>query len=200
MGRLLLIALLAGCYNPSVADCVDTCGADRLCPDGTSCDAQGFCRIAGAAGTCSTGSGSGGTCPMAPQGHGTPTCATAMPVNPVAPDCLVVCTPPASGSAATTWTTGTWHEAKISSPTAESTAKSLAGSGGAWIGLHAAPGTGATLNAWTWTDGTSPAYVDWANGQPVDNGAAGNCASVGPGGWISEPCNLTHPFLIDMPL
>ena len=203
MGRLFLIALLAGCYNPTVADCVDTCAADQLCPDGLSCDAQGFCRSAGAAGTCLTGSGSGsgsgGSCPMAPQGHGTPDCATAMPVMPVAPDCLVVCTPAAAGSAAASWVTGTWHEAVIKSPTAESTAKSLAGNG-AWIGLHAPPNMGATPSAWTWTDGTSATFVDWANGQPVDNGAAGNCASVGPMGWISEPCTNSHAFLISMPL
>lgn len=123
-----------------------------------------------------------------------------MPVAPVAPDCLVACTPAAAGSAALTWTTGTWHEATISSPTAETTAKALAGSGPAWIGLHAAPSMGAMTSAWHWTDGSSPGYVDWATGQPVDNGSAGNCASVGPIGWVSEPCTNAHPFLIDMPL
>jgi len=204
MGRILLIAFVAGCYNPTVADCVDTCDSEQLCPDGLTCQA-GYCRIAGAAGTCSTGSGSGsgsgsgGSCPMAPQGHGTPDCTTAMPVTPAPPDCLVECSPPAAGSAAAGWITGTWHEATVSSPTAEATAKTIVGAAHAWIGLHAPPNMGATPSAWTWTDGTAATFVDWANGQPVDNGSAGNCASVGATGWVSEPCTSSHPFLINLP-
>lgn len=42
MVRIVLIALLASCYKPSIADCVDTCGESKLCPEGFSC-VGGFC-------------------------------------------------------------------------------------------------------------------------------------------------------------
>jgi hypothetical protein len=200
MGWLVLIVLVAGCYDPTVADCADTCGADHLCPDGLTCDGQGYCRIAGAAGMCGSGSGSGSGpgsgCPIAPMGHGTPDCATAMPINAAAPDCLVACQPAATGSATLGYSEGTWHAARIASQTAETTAKSLATSP-LWIGLRAPNGMGATKSAWTWTDAMPATYNDWGAGQPVDNGSAGNCAAVGPGGWMSEPCTNTHGFLID---
>jgi hypothetical protein len=199
MGRLVLIALLAGCYDPTVADCVDTCAADQLCPDGLTCDSQGFCRIAGAAGMCTSGSGSGSGsgCPIAPMGRGTPECTTAMPINATAPDCLVSCAPAASGSAVLGFSgVGSWHAAKIASSTAETTAKTLATTP-TWIGLHAPNGMGSNPAAWTWTNGTPATYADWGPNQPVDNGSAGNCAAIGAGGWMSEPCTNTHGFLID---
>lgn len=42
MVRFLLIALVAGCYRPSLVDCVDTCSESHLCPSGLSC-VGGFC-------------------------------------------------------------------------------------------------------------------------------------------------------------
>jgi hypothetical protein len=91
----------------------------------------------------------------------------------------------------------TWHEATIASAGAETTAKMLATSGPLWTGLRAPAGQGATRSAWTWADGSSVSYEDWASGEPTDHGSAGNCATVGPMGWKSEPCTNSHGFLIN---
>ncbi len=42
MVRFVLIALLAGCYRPSIRDCIDRCDQSGLCPSGLSC-IDGFC-------------------------------------------------------------------------------------------------------------------------------------------------------------
>jgi hypothetical protein len=39
-------------------------------------------------------------------------------------------------------------------------------------------------------------YMDWAPGQPVDSGAGDNCGALTQSGWISEPCTMSHPFMI----
>jgi hypothetical protein len=49
--RLLVLALVAGCYDPAVDDCQFRCSTQMDCPDGTQCMGQ-FCRADGATGMC----------------------------------------------------------------------------------------------------------------------------------------------------
>jgi hypothetical protein len=52
MRWLLLLVLAAGCfYSPDIRDCANTCSATQLCPEGLTCE-SGFCRTAGATGSC----------------------------------------------------------------------------------------------------------------------------------------------------
>ncbi len=204
MGRFVLIlsstlALATGCYQPSLVDCVTTCGSSQLCPDGLSC-MNGFCRTEGASGSCSgsTPDGQMGGCPIAPQNHGTPVCGMAMPVSPTPPTCQVICTPFVTGTAAAMFHFNTWLAGSIGSAAEEATAKALIG-GPVWLGLQAPSGMGGNPAMWAWSSGEAMTYMDWAPGQPVDMGAGGNCGVLTSTGWVSEPCSTTHPFMIVAP-
>ena len=214
MGRFVLVAAaiaaaaLASCYQPGLVDCADTCGTSGLCPDGLSC-MNGYCRTAGATGACASsgndarsgGDGAGSTCPMAPQGHGAPvTCENAHPVMPTAPQCYVACGSAATGSDATIYALMSWKAASITSGGDEANAESAAGATETWLGLVAPAGSGASPGAWRWTNGAPNAFMHWAPGQPMDQGAAGNCGALTGSGWVSEPCTKTLPFLIGSPL
>ncbi len=52
---LLILAILSGCYAPEVRDCTVTCSAATDCAGGQVCGSDGFCAIAGVAGTCGPG-------------------------------------------------------------------------------------------------------------------------------------------------
>jgi hypothetical protein len=47
----IIVAALAGCYSPSIADCSLVCGAGGSCPDGTQCGPDNRCHQ-GALDTC----------------------------------------------------------------------------------------------------------------------------------------------------
>jgi hypothetical protein len=209
MGRFVLIAgvcalaAAASCYNPSLVDCATQCETSHICADGLTCT-SGYCRTAGATGTC-PGSGStmidapaGSACPPVPIGSGTPVCTTATPATAVMPQCFTVCTPAVGGSAAD-FHVNTWYGASIGSAGDETAAKThLADGGGAlWLGMHAPPGSGGSAADWNWTSAQPMSYVDWMPGQPIDSGAGGNCALLTGSGWKAEPCPNAHAFLID---
>lgn len=216
MGRFVLVAaaiaaaVLASCYQPTFGDCVDTCGTSGICPGGLACKA-GFCRLPGATGTCSGGKvdaaagmdgpGPGSACPMAPQGHGSPIlCENAQPPMPSLPQCYVACGMPATGTSASMYTLMSWKAAAIGSAGDETAAASVAGGAETWLGLMAADGSGASPGAWGWTNGAPMTFMKWAPGQPLDQGAAGNCGALTGSGWVSEPCTKSLPFLIASPM
>ncbi|HEY4238940.1 MAG TPA: hypothetical protein VGM88_03960 [Kofleriaceae bacterium] len=49
----LAVLLLAGCYDPTLKDCVVTCANPGDCADGQVCGADKFCAAPDVAGTCS---------------------------------------------------------------------------------------------------------------------------------------------------
>lgn len=57
---LLALALLAGCYRPSLDPCRVTCASDDECPSGTRCGAGGRCHPAGEPAACTAGDDGGG--------------------------------------------------------------------------------------------------------------------------------------------
>lgn len=212
MGRLVLAGALAGavlasCYQPALVDCADTCGTSGLCPGGLAC-IDGYCRVAGATGACAaakTDAGGGdapaGACPMAPQGHGTPVlCDDARPAMPTAPQCYVACGSAATGTNASMFQLMTWRAAAIGGSDNEAAAAQVAAGAETWLGLVAADGAGSNKAAWQWTNGAAMTYSSWANGQPVDQGGAGNCGALTGSGWVSEPCTKQLPFLIASPM
>jgi len=58
MRPALVLALLAGCYEPEVRDCTVTCSGPDECADGQVCGSDGMCAAPEAAGTCAPGGGS----------------------------------------------------------------------------------------------------------------------------------------------
>lgn len=215
MVRLVLIALLSGCYQPSLADCASTCGSSNSCPDGTSCS-NGVCRLEGASGACpampgvdapmpdgpdDVPDGLAATCPPPPVGQG----CMLLPGTQVAPGCHVVC-------AAKLWpdaraiTAGTWHLATISTPQEADVIEAAiveAGVAAAWIGLDQTASSASPLGGWKWTDAsTLGAFAPWANQQPndgngVEDGAEQCALMTAAGTWSDEVCALGHPFVME---
>jgi hypothetical protein len=60
--RLVVIAtILTGCsYTASFQDCAVACSAPTECPQDFTCNSEGFCRAAGASGTCASVRGDAG--------------------------------------------------------------------------------------------------------------------------------------------
>ena len=48
-GALALVVAMVGtgCPNPSFNDCVVSCNAESGCPNGLTCESEGYCRVAG---------------------------------------------------------------------------------------------------------------------------------------------------------
>jgi hypothetical protein len=200
--RFLLISLLAGCYHPALEDCVDTCGASHLCPDGLSCVA-GYCTNGG---TCSAPSdappmhdSTPAGCPAVPN---LAPCAT-VAAPPVPPYCFAVCTSPATSMGANMFSSGSWHVAVILDAAEEAAAQVVVGAGEPWIGLLQAPGGSNVATGWHWImQAGDPAFTAWASGQPDDgNGTEDNlenCGTITASGWVDEPCAPTNrAFLIE---
>jgi hypothetical protein len=60
-GRVIVFAILAGCYDPGAVNCTVSCEGSGECATGQVCGSDGFCAAPDVAGTCSTaGSGAGG--------------------------------------------------------------------------------------------------------------------------------------------
>jgi len=199
MVRLVLIAALAGCYAPDVADCVDRCDSSNLCPDGLTCQA-GFCRADGASGTCSTAQdmpdAATAMCPPIPMMQG----CTLAGAQPVTPYCYVLCAA-ATGTSANAFTAGgSWHAAVLDSPGKLAAAVTAAGASPAWIGLEQGSGAAAPDASWSWHGGTAATQLPWNAGQPDDgdhteNGAE-QCATLAGSGFSDEACTASHVFLI----
>lgn len=51
---VLAVAVLAGCYQPSVADCTVTCTSETSCAEGQVCGADGWCAAPSIAGRCAS--------------------------------------------------------------------------------------------------------------------------------------------------
>uniref|UniRef100_A0A914EJI5 C-type lectin domain-containing protein n=1 Tax=Acrobeloides nanus TaxID=290746 RepID=A0A914EJI5_9BILA len=64
-----------------------------------------------------------------------------------------------------------------------------------WIGGT----TGNNLNStqWTWTDGNTWGYTNWASGQPINYGI--NCASINNNGWQSDNCSQEKAYICKVP-
>ncbi|NVB79209.1 MAG: hypothetical protein HOV81_12480 [Kofleriaceae bacterium] len=61
MSRLILIAMLAGCYDPGAVNCTVSCEGSGACASGQVCGSDGFCAAPEVAGHCSTAdNGAGG--------------------------------------------------------------------------------------------------------------------------------------------
>lgn len=58
MRGALVLAVLAGCYEPDVRDCTVTCSGPDECAAGQVCGSDGMCAAPEAAGHCAPGSGS----------------------------------------------------------------------------------------------------------------------------------------------
>lgn len=218
MVRLVLIALLAGCYRPSLVDCVDTCDQTQLCPEGLSC-VGGFCtagsscaqaidahvvdaHVVDAHATDATTDAmtDAMTCPPPPS-----SCAAIMP-QPAPPGCFTVCTTPATNMAAATFSDGMWHIAIINSPGEQGaaiTAINASGQGEVWIGLLQNPSATAPGDGWHWVQQSgAPTYTAWATNQPDDGDNTENheqdCTTMTSAGWYDQPCaSTTRPFLIE---
>jgi hypothetical protein len=54
----LVVALLAGCYDPELRDCTVECNSGDECADGQVCGTSGMCAAAEAADECAPGGGS----------------------------------------------------------------------------------------------------------------------------------------------
>ncbi|MGE0549900.1 MAG: C-type lectin domain-containing protein [Kofleriaceae bacterium] len=212
MDRLVLIAVMAvaGCYKPQLSDCSDTCGETGLCPDGLSCVA-GFCREPGAAGSCEDTTSDAGmidaatgsidaaplTCPPVPMGQG---CTTAVAVDPVAPNCWVVCDA-RDGMFAKSFVAGMWHAAVITSPQEMASAMAVVGGQTVWAGLQQAASQATPNAGWSWVTGATLGMVPWSAGQPDDLNGSENaeeqCGSLAGGMWSDAACATNLPFLIE---
>lgn len=51
--RVLVLAILTGCYSPSFGTCEVTCGSDSPCPEDLACGSDHFCRPSGDGTACS---------------------------------------------------------------------------------------------------------------------------------------------------
>jgi hypothetical protein len=192
------VLALAGCYAPDVADCADQCDSSNLCPDGLTCE-SGFCRAAGATGTCAgtqdaAGSGSD-TCPAIPMQQG----CTLVGPEPVEPYCYVACAA-ATGTSANAFSVGTWHAAVLDAPEKLMAATVVAGPNTLWIGLQQDAAATSPAMGWTWHGGTVAPQLPWAAGQPddgdgVENGAE-QCATLIGSGFSDAACTASHPYLI----
>lgn len=202
MVRLVLIAALAGCYAPDVADCVDRCDSSNLCPDGLTCQ-SGYCRAEGATGTCSSSSmnmpdapGSA-SCPPVPMQQG----CSLVGAAPVVPYCLTLCAA-ATGTTANAFTAGgSWHAAVLDTPVKMMTASTVIGPNATWVGLEQGSGATSPSASWMWHGGAQVTQLPWNAGQPDDgdhteNGAE-QCATLAGSGYSDEPCSASHPFLIE---
>jgi hypothetical protein len=58
MRATLLLALLAGCYDPELRDCTVECTSGDECADGQVCGTSGMCAAPEAADQCAPGGGS----------------------------------------------------------------------------------------------------------------------------------------------
>ena len=203
MVRLVLIAMLAGCYAPEVADCVDRCDSSNACPDGLTCQA-GYCRTDGATGTCTTSSmnmpdapGSSATCPPVPMQQG---CTLVGPA-PAEPYCFAACAA-ATGTTALAFTAGgSWHAAVLDAPEKMMAASVVARGSIMWIGLQQAASATTPAAGWSWVTGASLAAAPWAAGQPDDGDGTENgteqCATLGGSAFTDEACSGSHVFVIE---
>lgn len=196
MARTLLIPLLAiaGCYDPTFADCTTTCGDSALCPDGLTCT-DGYCRTAGATDSCE---GNMSACPPMPPLQ----CGTSAPLEP--PNCFAVCNVAQTGTAARTFKLGSWHLAVLDTPAKIQAARAAAGASPVWIALGQQAGQTSPAAGWQWMRSTGPAVpattTDWATGQPDDGdgteNAAQDCGALTSSGWSDEACTASHPLLV----
>lgn len=212
MARLVLIAAslgaLAGCYNPQVADCVDTCGTSRLCPEGLTC-AGGFCRVEGASGSCTTVDAAVSTdastdapaadamgCPPVPMQQG----CTGVGPPPVMPYCIAACAD-ATGMVATMFNQVGWHPVVIQDSAKLAAVMAVANTQTAWIGLTQPPGQATMAAGWQWPGGNVATFTSWAGGQPDDGDGVENnaeqCATISNAAWSDEPCSNVHVWLIE---
>lgn len=60
MGRLFLIAMLSGCYDPGAVNCTVSCAGSGECASGQVCGGDGFCAAPDIAGHCSNADGGAG--------------------------------------------------------------------------------------------------------------------------------------------
>lgn len=58
MRRALVLAIVAGCYQPELRDCTVTCSGPDECADGQVCGSDGMCAAPDVAGQCAPGGGS----------------------------------------------------------------------------------------------------------------------------------------------
>jgi hypothetical protein len=213
MVRLVLALglVITGCYTPQLTDCADSCSVSNLCPDGLSC-VDGFCRTAGAAGSCPRTGGVDASmqqtdapmqqadapmgCPPVPVAQG---CTLAGPA-PVEPNCFAACVTK-TGTMAQAFTVGTWHIASIASATEQTAALTAANGQLAWIGLTQMPNQATPLAGWGWVGGGALTFAAWVGVQPDDANSTENneqnCGALGPGGWGDESCADSHVFLIE---
>lgn len=212
MVRLVLIALFAACYEPQFADCADTCGTSRICPEGLTCE-SGFCRAPGATGSCeldptvdagidasTTNPPPDGPPPMACPP--TPIMQGCSPVGPMPtmPYCHVTCAAK-TGTDALAFTVGSWHAAVIADATELAAAMTSSANQPAWIGLRQPPAQAMPQTAWAWLNGAPLAFSAWAPAQPDDGNGTENdaeqCGLLAEGKWADEACTLSRPFVIE---
>jgi hypothetical protein len=201
MVRLVLVgAILAGCYAPQIADCVDRCGQSGICPDGLTC-VDSYCRVEGAVGTCSpenlaTDAPAAETCPPTPVMQG---CTPVGPM-PQAPSCMVACAAQ-PGATALAFRAGSWHAAVIGTASELALAMTLANGEPAWLGLTQAAAQPTPSSGWSWVNGAPMSFTAWAANQPDDGSGTESgveqCGVLVGGAWIDEPCSTSHVFLIE---
>ena len=111
--------------------------------------------------------------------------------------CFSTCRDTVTQSEATT-RCNAWGGALISLHTAGevSCLNAIAGSGSVWIGYVQASGATTSTAGWSWTDGSSPVFTNWAGGEPSDGDGVEDgteqCGHIYPGGgWNDRPCSST---------
>jgi hypothetical protein len=113
------------------------------------------------------------------------------------PRCFVTCEETLNQGDATA-RCNQWGGALVSIHSANevSCLNTIAGTGSVWIGYTQATGATSLTAGWSWTDGSSPTYVNWAGGEPSDGDGAEDgteqCGHIYPGGgWNDRPCSST---------
>jgi hypothetical protein len=193
---ILIAALMAGCYQPQIADCVDTCASSGACPDGLDCRV-GFCRTPGATSTCVASDAAAIDAPMidavaidapmidaavvvdAPDATVVPDAASGCPppplpvgcspmsAPPTPPACLVLCaTTP--GTTAASFASGSWRIAVTTDTIRLAAVMTVTGGQSIWIGVQQTVGAPMVGAGWRWITGAPLGFSAWTAGQPND--------------------------------
>lgn len=170
MRLLILLAMsasiaMSACYDPSVADCQFTCGANQDCPDGASCSA-GFCRTR-STGTCASAVDAPDPCPGAPVSP--PGCDVRFTFG--GSTCGAICDKPQrSWPDAVTACMPGWRLAVLDT-VARRNAVPLSGDS-YWVGARRLTPT----TPWFWTTGQAVENSAWDGGAPPGDGVNEDCA------------------------
>ena len=172
----LLAVAIAGCYDPAIDDCQFTCPEDK-CPGDLTCTA-GFCRVAGATGSCS--------CPTPPVGCNLVTADTV--------GCLAACGTSRDWAGAQTACAATppWRLAVLDVPKARMAAENALKTPISWIDLTRT----SVLAEWMWPGGTEAipqASPEWTS-DTLHAGATYTCAALDNGKLYSDDCQRSHAY------